>query len=143
LDAGLYAPAETDRTYAEVVRLTRTIVAAGYPVVVDGTFLQRHQRTRFRALASELNVPFVIVDFAAAVETLRARVQQRHETGHDASEADVHVLEHQLQVAEPITSDERAVTVRYDAEAPLEESRHAGAWRPVLERLHLDAPVAH
>jgi predicted kinase len=83
------------------------------------------------------------VDFVAPVETLRTRVQARHEAGLDASEADIRVLEHQLQVAEPITSDERALTVTYDAEAPLERSRQAESWQPVLDRLHLEAAVTH
>jgi predicted kinase len=69
-------------------------------------------------------------------------VRERHEAGRDASEADLRVLEHQLQAAEPLTSDERAVTVAYDAQAPLERSRRVDAWRSVLERLHLEAPVA-
>jgi hypothetical protein len=85
----------------------------------------------------------VIVDFAAAVETLRARVQQRHNAGRDASEADIRVLEHQLRTGEPITVEEQAVTVPYDAEAPLERSREAEGWRSVLERLHLDAAVTY
>jgi uncharacterized protein len=134
LNAGLYSTAETERTYSETARLTRIVAGAGYPVVIDGTFLQRRQRTLFRALAATLNVPFVIVDFAAGVETLGTRVRKRLESGADPSEADIRVLEHQLQVAEPISSDERTVTVPYDAEAPLERS-DAGAWRSVLERL--------
>jgi len=59
----------------------------------------------------------------------------RDQAGRDASEADLRVLEHQLQSAEPLTLDEQAVTVTYDAEAPLERSRQAEAWRSVLERL--------
>ena len=39
LNAGLYSRAETERTYSEVARLTRTVASTGYPVVVDGTFL--------------------------------------------------------------------------------------------------------
>jgi hypothetical protein len=35
--------------------------------------------------------------------------------------------------------DERAVTVTYDADAPLEESRHVEPWLPVLDRLQIEA----
>jgi aminoglycoside phosphotransferase family enzyme/predicted kinase len=137
LNAGLYSRAETERTYSEVARLTRTVAGVGYPVVVDGTFLQRSQRNQFRALAADLNVPFVIVDFGAPMDILRTRVQERHQTGVDASEADVRVLEHQVRVADPITPDERALTVTYDAGAPLEQSRQIKSWQPVLDRLSL------
>jgi len=141
VNAGLYSAAETDRTYSFVAGLTRTVAGAGYPVVVDGTFLQRRQRQQFRALAADLDVPFVIVDFVAPVDTLRTRVRERQEAGLDASEADLRVLEHQLQVAEPIAPDERALTVTCDGEAPRERSRQVESWQPVLERLHLVGAV--
>jgi aminoglycoside phosphotransferase family enzyme/predicted kinase len=136
LNAGLYSAIETDRTYSTLGCLARTVVNAGYPVVVDGTFLQRRQRGQFRALAAELGIPFVIVDFVAPVHTLHTRVQKRHDAGLDASEADVGVLEYQLRAAEPLTSDERAVTITYDAGTPLERARHIEMWQPVLDRLH-------
>jgi uncharacterized protein len=94
-------------------------------------------------LAADLKVPFVIVDFVAPIDVLRTRVQERHEAGVDASEADIHVLEHQLRVADPITPDERTVTVTFDAGAPLEDSRQIESWQPVLDRLHLEAAVRH
>jgi uncharacterized protein len=134
LDAGLYSASETERTYLTVAQLARTVANAGYPVVVDGTFLQRRQRDQFRALAAALHLPFVILDFVAAPHTLRERVRARHASGADASEADVRVLEHQLQVAEPPGADEGALTVTHDAAAPLEDSRHIDVWRPVLDR---------
>jgi uncharacterized protein len=138
LDEGIYSPAATERTYSRVASFARTVAAAGYPVVVDGTFLRRRDRDQFRAAAADLNVPFAIVDFVASVETLRARIRERGEAGTDASDADLQVLEHQRQSAEPIAPDERAVTVTYDAETPLEVSHHLEPWRPVLDRLRIE-----
>jgi uncharacterized protein len=137
LDVGLYSAAATERTYSRVASLARTVAGAGYPVVVDGTFLRRRDRDQFRAVAADLKVPFAIVDFVASVETLRARIRERREAGTDASDADLQVLERQRQSAEPIAPDERAVTVTYDAETPLEAS-HLEPWRPVLDRLRID-----
>lgn len=143
LNAGLYSPTETDRTYVQVRDLTRTAAGAGYPVVVDGTFLLRRHRELLRALAVDLKVPFVIVDFVAPLGVLRTRVQERDQAGQDASEADARVLAHQLRAAEPLAADERASTVTCDAEAPIERSWQAESWQPVLERLHLDATASH
>jgi predicted kinase len=143
LNAGLYAAAETDRTYLNVARLTRTVAVAGYPVIVDGTFLQRLHRQQFRALAADLNVPFVIVNFVASVETLRARVQERRQATNDASEADLRVLRYQLNAAEPVAPDEQALTVTYDAEAPLERARLRESWQPVLDHLHVETAAQH
>jgi predicted kinase len=135
LNAGLYSSLETDRTYATVLRQARLVLGAGYPAIMDGTFLKRRHRDQVRALAAELDVPLMIVDFDAAPETLRERVQKRFDVGLDASEADIGVLEHQLRTAEPLTSDERALTVPYDAGAPFDGASDVSAWRPVLERL--------
>jgi uncharacterized protein len=117
LNAGLYSAAETERTYARLAELARAVVTGGYPVVVDGTFLRRRDRDRFRRLADELDVPFAIADFVAPADTLRARVRRRRETAADASEADIRVLEHQLQSAEPLTASERELTVTCSADA--------------------------
>jgi len=111
LNAGLYSAAQTERTYAAIAAHARAVVSAGYPVIADGTFLRADERQRFRALAEELKAPFAIVDFAAPADTLRARVERRHMAARDASEADVHVLEHQLQTAEALTASERARAV--------------------------------
>jgi aminoglycoside phosphotransferase family enzyme/predicted kinase len=134
LDAGLYSATATDRTYAHVACLARRVAAAGYPVVIDGTFLRRRYRDQFRALAADLDVPFTIVDFVAPVETLRARILERREAGGDASEANLEVLERQRRSAEPIAPDERAVTVTYDAETSLEVSHRVEPQQPVLDQ---------
>jgi len=141
LNAGLYATKETARTYSTIARLTRTVANSGYPVVVDGTFLQRRQREQFRAVAADASVPFVIVDFVVPQDTLRRRVCERHEGGFDASEADVRVLEDQLVHAEALSSDERLVTVTYDASAPVERSRRPESWHMVVETLRQTCAV--
>lgn len=111
LNAGLYSAAQTERTYGAIAAHARAIVSAGYPVLADGTFLRADERQRFRALADELHAPFAIVDFVAPADMLRARVERRRLSARDASEADVHVLEYQLQTAEALTASERALTV--------------------------------
>jgi aminoglycoside phosphotransferase family enzyme/predicted kinase len=135
LNEGLYSEAETERTYSHVARLTRTVVRAGYPVIVDGTFLSRRRREQFKALADELHVPFVIADFVASEQTLRRRVRERYTGGRDASEADISVLEHQLRNAEPLTPDEQRLRLTYDADVPVEQSRPVDSWRQIVDRL--------
>ena len=131
LGGGLYSAEASARTYARLAELAREVVEAGYPVLVDATFLKRSQRAAFAELAATLGVPFAILAFDAPVETLRARVRQRAEAGADASEADVAVLETQLSAREPFEEEELACVVPIDtASAP--------DWRsllPVLARL--------
>ena len=131
LGGGLYSAQASARTYAGLAELARAVVEAGYPVLVDATFLKRAQRAAFAELAATLGVPFAILAFDAPVETLRARVRQRAEAGTDASEADVAVLETQLRAREPFEEEELACVVPIDtASAP--------DWRgllPMLARL--------
>ena len=131
LGGGLYSREASAHTYARLAELARAVVEAGYPVLVDATFLKRSQRATFAELAATLGVPFAILAFDAPVETLRARVRQRAEAGTDASEADVAVLETQLSAREPFEEEELACVVPIDtASAP--------DWRsllPLLARL--------
>lgn len=125
---GLYGPEMTKRTYARLEDIVRAVVAAGRPAMVDATFLKRAQRDEFRALATELDVPFAILAFDAPPHVLRERVTARAEEGGDAADADVTVLEHQLATREPLGEDEHAVTIEIDT------SRHV-EWDALLERL--------
>ena len=131
LGGGLYSAQASARTYARLAELARAVVEAGFPVLVDATFLKRSQRATFAELAATLGVPFAILAFDAPVETLRARVRQRAEAGTDASEADVAVLETQLSAREPFEEEELACVVPIDtASAP--DLRNV---LPVLARL--------
>jgi predicted kinase len=114
----LYTPEATERTYAQLARQARRIVRAGYTAIVDATFLQRVHRQTFRRLAAQLDVPCLIVDFSAPVETLRRRVAQRSRRGNDASEADLAVLEAQLAARQPLLADEQACTLTLATESP-------------------------
>lgn len=103
---GPYGKDASRRTYQRLATLAGEIVVAGYPVVIDAAFLERWQRDLLRRTAASLHVPFAILDCTAPEPALRARVRQRLEDGHDASEATIDVLEHQLATAEPLAADE-------------------------------------
>ena len=103
---GLYSPDATARAYERLAALARTIITAGFPAIVDAAFLQHQQREQFRDLAERLQVPFVIFHCSTSPERLRRRVQQRTSQGHDASEANLQVLEHQLLTQDPLRADE-------------------------------------
>lgn len=119
---GLYSDDMNERTYGRLAELAEQIIGAGFVAVVDATFLRADRRRDFAALATRLDVPFVIVDCEAPENELRARVAARQTAGGDASEADGAVLERQLAAREPLTPEESAlaVPVRPDQELDLE-----------------------
>lgn len=117
LDAGLYAAAASERTYARLAHLAAAAVRSGYPAIADAAFLQREERDRFSTLAAEAGAQFLIVSCEAGDAVLRRRIASRALQGGDASEAGLPVLERQLASHQPIASDEAVVTLRVNTES--------------------------
>lgn len=109
--AQIYTADATARTFDRLAQCARTALGAGYPVIVDAAFLRRAERDAFRALATDLHVPFTILHCTAPDERLRERVAARTASLADPSEADVAVLERQLQFCEPLADDERTLVI--------------------------------
>lgn len=112
---GLYAGDATRRTYARLAAYADQLLDARWPVIVDATFIARWQRDLLRDAARKHGVPFRILDFPVDIPTLRARIVERARAGGDASEANLDVLQHQLDSEEPLTVEEQ--TLRVYAEA--------------------------
>ncbi len=113
--AGIYSADATAHTYEQLARHARGIAGAGFPAIVDATFLERAQRAGFRALAKKLGVPFAILSIAAPHESLRMRIAARASQYGDASEATLAVLEAQLASHEPLNADELHDTIEFGA----------------------------
>ena len=111
LDAGLYSPEATARTYAHLEALAGSIADAGWVVIVDAAFLRREEREAFARLAAARGVPCVIASCTADEATLRARIESRRAAGVDPSEATLAVLDRQIATQEPLADTEQAHTV--------------------------------
>lgn len=111
---GLYTAGASEATYARLFSLARTILEAGWPVIVDAAFLRRDDRARFLALAGSLGVPCIIATCRAPEATLRKRIARRAAIGSDPSEAGSDVLAQQIAFAEPLTAEERQRTEDID-----------------------------
>jgi hypothetical protein len=127
--SGIYGSEATHRAYARLAELARVVLDAGWPVIVDATFLHDAERAAFRSLGRELTVPMVIVSCTAPDAELRARIVGRERLGTDASEAGLEVLAHQRAASEPPSREEVRDTVEFDTARPCEE------WGPLLERV--------
>jgi len=106
INAGLYTQETSRRTYAHLAQRAEGLLEAGWPVVVDATFLERWQRDLFREIAQRRKEPFSILDIWVDHAMLRERVGSRAAQGKDASEADLRVLQHQIETAQPLGEDE-------------------------------------
>ncbi len=117
VDGGIYSADAFQKTYEHLRELAGLLLRAGIPVIVDATFIRTAQRDLFRRLAKELQSPLFILDFPLPVKELHHRVAQRAD---DASEANLDVLEHQLEHQEPLTAGEQQVAFMVEPETNLE-----------------------
>jgi len=103
-----YAPAVSEELFAALLPAqAAAVLAAGFSVMVDATFLRQQDRQRMAAVAAAAGVPLLILDFQVPVEELRRRIARRQQQGLDPSDADWAVLERQITQAEPLTPEER------------------------------------
>ena len=116
IDSGLYDATTTRRTYEQLIRAATVIVDAGFPAIVDATFLRRADRQMFRELAQRLGAQPTIVVCKAPAYTLHARVAARAAHGTDASDATLEVLAYQLGVFETPDDDENAIVKLIDTD---------------------------
>ncbi len=108
LNGGIYFPQATEWTYDRLHRLADLILASGYDVLVDATFILRPRRERFAELARRYGAGFAILALEAPLEVLRERVKRRLGRVDDPSEADLAVLERQHASCEPLSAHEYA-----------------------------------
>ncbi len=112
-DGSIYSPTAGQQTYQQLAALAKMVIEAGFPVIVDATFLKSAQRGMFRQLADDCGVRFIILAAQASAQTLRQRVSERH---GDASEATLEVLQRQLQSAQALSAQERSEAIMVDTE---------------------------
>ncbi len=117
INSGIYTKDASQQTYAKLAELASRVINAGYNVIVDAAFLKHEQRESFQALAERLAVTYIIIEVNASANTLRQRIIKRQ---HDISDADLTVLEHQLNNWQPLHEDELNHTVSVDTEKVLE-----------------------
>jgi predicted kinase len=93
LGQGIYTAEATAATYQRLGEVASEVMAADFTVIVDATLLQESQRWPFLELESGRPGNRIIIDCEAPEDELRRRIVARE---HDASEANLEVLTHQL-----------------------------------------------
>ena len=120
---GVYSEDASRQTYGKLAELAETVLQSGYSVIIDATFLERQQRNPFKQLADRLGVPIRILFFRTDTDLLRQRIWSREREGSDISEADLSVLEHQLETYAGLDDEEQGYTVTIDTESVSESQQ--------------------
>lgn len=130
-----YTREAIDANYARLRTISDALLSAGFPVVVDASFLHRAHRASFIELAASRAIPVFIVDFRADVAVLVERLNRRATLAEEPSDADESVLRRQLIDGDPLTNDELAQTVSIETDVPVDSFERREFWFSLLERL--------
>ncbi|HKJ71653.1 MAG TPA: AAA family ATPase [Gammaproteobacteria bacterium] len=119
---GIYGPELSDRTYDRLLAQARPVLAAGFPVLLDATFLRADRRRAARELAGKLGVPFAILALEAPEADIRRWIRERSAAGGNPSDADEAVLDSQLAHQDPLGAEEGPLAVRVDTSGQLDSA---------------------
>jgi len=106
-EATRYSAAAGEATYARLHELGALVLAAGYPLALDATYLKQAQRQAALALAEAQGAPLLIIDCQADDELIARWLQERQAEGTDPSEATLAVVAAQRQAQDPLTPAEQ------------------------------------
>ncbi|HKU43931.1 MAG TPA: AAA family ATPase [Polyangiales bacterium] len=75
--SGNYTPEQSERVYAELLRLAEVVLASGRSVVLDASFRESSARGKLRELAARRGVALRCVECWAPDDVIRARLVER------------------------------------------------------------------
>lgn len=106
LQAGIYGADASKATYERLHQLAAVILRAGFPVVIDATYLKQTQRQAAAEVASETGVPFLILDCNAPDAVIASWLAQRQAERNDPSDATLEVVAAQKASREALSAEE-------------------------------------
>jgi predicted kinase len=104
--AGIYNADATAATYSRLHEIAGIILRAGFPVVIDATYLKRDQRDGAAKIAEATGAPFLILDCHAPQAVIESWLALRQADKKDPSDANLAVIEAQQANREALTPAE-------------------------------------
>ncbi|KGU87376.1 bifunctional aminoglycoside phosphotransferase/ATP-binding protein [Pseudomonas mediterranea] len=104
--AGIYSSDASSATYARLHEIAGGILRAGFPVVIDATYLKHDQRQVAAKIAEATGTPFLILDCNAPQAVVESRLAQRQADQKDPSDATLAVIAAQQANREALTPEE-------------------------------------
>ena len=115
ITTGIYTAEATAKTYERLFELAGEVFASGHHVILDAAFLTSAQREAAKQTAARAGCEPVLLHVRASTDVLKERLRQRASVKGEVSEADLDVLDYQLENSEPLTTTESATAVIIDA----------------------------
>jgi len=121
IDAGIYSPELTERTYRRMLEEAQPHLERGRPVLLDATYLRREQRAEAAQLAAQTGARFLALECRAGERLIRRRLARRLDEPKAVSDGRLEVYEAQKARYEPPTELPRAQRLIVDTKSPLPE----------------------
>ncbi|WP_433768979.1 bifunctional aminoglycoside phosphotransferase/ATP-binding protein [Pseudomonas putida] len=106
VQAGIYSADASAATYNRLHEIAAVILHAGFPVVIDATYLKHDQRISAAKIAEATGTPFLILDCEAPKAVIESWLAQRQADKTDPSDATLAVIEAQQASREALTPAE-------------------------------------
>jgi len=119
IESGIYDRATTGAVYEQLLETAGELLRAGLNVIVDASFLSASHRRLARETAERSGAEFALVRTVASETELQKRLKNRGQATN-VSEADVAVLRHQLDSADPLAADEMGAAIIVDTEQDID-----------------------
>jgi len=116
LQAGIYDQDASAATYQRLHQLAATLLRAGFPVVLDATYLKHAQRKAAADVANATGVPFLILDCQAPEAVIASWLEQRQAENTDPSDATLDVVKAQQASREPLDAVELQQSTRVETQ---------------------------
>ncbi|OLF51993.1 AAA family ATPase [Pseudomonas chlororaphis] len=105
-NVGIYNAQANSATYDRLHEIAGIVLRAGFPVVIDATYLKREQRDAAAKVAEATGTPSLIVDCNAPQAVIASWLAQRQADRNDPSDATLAVIEQQQAHREALSAEE-------------------------------------
>jgi aminoglycoside phosphotransferase family enzyme/predicted kinase len=133
LQAGIYSADASAATYQRLHDIAAVILHAGFPVVVDATYLKHAQRDSAAKVAEATGAPFLILDCNAPQAVIESWLALRQVDKKDPSDATLAVIEAQQASREALTPAEILCSKRV-------QTNESGTLDTVVEQIRQRLP---
>ncbi|MFJ2692716.1 AAA family ATPase [Pseudomonas sp. NPDC087336] len=133
LQAGIYSADASAATYQRLHEIAGQILHAGFPVVVDATYLKHEQRDNAAKVAEATGAPFLILDCNAPQAVIESWLALRQADKKDPSDATLAVIEAQQASREALTPAEILCSKRV-------QTNESGTLDTVVEQIRQRLP---
>ncbi len=131
---GIYTAKASREVYQRLFSVARSMLEHEHNVILDAAFLREADRKAAIEVARHAGRFAAIVSVTAPPALMRERITRRTRIADGASEADLKVLDYQLDTADPVRNTEHALVIEVDNVGDIDVSAIAARIKEAAKR---------